>query len=149
VINVTSEQNSEPQSEASLYGIRGWLLYICIALTILGPIRMVQFTHGTLAPIVLATYIAIAITSFIAGLSTWATQPYAFFFLRIALLVRLLYSFLQVYLGVQLARQQFSTTLDLAKREFLSAAIDILLVVVLFFYFRFSKRVRKTFGRNI
>ena len=149
MIDVANEQNSETRLETSLYGIRGWLLYICIALTILGPIRMVQFAHGTSAPIVLATYIAIAITSFIAGLSTWATQPYAFILLRIALLVRLLYSFLEVYLGVQLAHQQFSTTLDLAKQEFLSAAINIMGVLVLFFYFRFSKRVRNTFGRNI
>ncbi|WP_125485715.1 hypothetical protein [Edaphobacter aggregans] len=130
-------------------GVRGWLLYICIAFTILGPIKMIEFIHGTSAPIMLATYITIAVTSFIAGLATWATRSSAFLFLRIALVARLLYSFLQVYLGMELARQQFSTTLDLAKQEFMSAAINILLVLLLFFYFRFSKRVRNTFGRNI
>jgi hypothetical protein len=110
---------------------------------------MIEWIHKTSAPIVLGTYIAIAVTSFVAGLTTWAKQSSAFLFLRIALVVRFLYSFLEIYLGVELARQQFSTGLDLAKQEFLSAAINILLVLLLFFYFRFSKRVRNTFGKNI
>jgi hypothetical protein len=147
-----SEATSELGPNAQLNdpnGIRGWLLYICIVFTIFTPIRMMGFIHVTLAPVMLTCYIAVALTSFIAGLATWATHSSAFVFLRITFAARLLYSFVQIYLGKNLARQQFSTTLDLAKQEFLSAAINIFLVLALFLYFRVSKRVRNTFGRNI
>jgi hypothetical protein len=149
MIDIPSEQKPETQSVAVPNGIRGWLLYICVALAILTPIKMIGLIHVTLAPVMLATYIAVAATSFVAGLTTWATQSSAFVFLRITFAARLLYSFVQIYLGINLARQPFSTTFDLAKQEFLNAAVNIFLVLLLFFYFRVSKRVRNTFGRNI
>jgi hypothetical protein len=141
------ERGSEPPVIASPNGVGGWLLYICVAFSVLGPIKMLEFIRETSTPIMQATYTAIAATSFVAGSATWLKLSSAFIFLRIALIVRLLYGFFQVYLGVGLTRQPQS--LDLAKREFLSAALNIALVLVLYFYFRFSKRVLNTFGRNI
>jgi hypothetical protein len=149
MIDAKVEQHTEVQATSAPSGIGGWLLYICLALTIFGPVKMIGWIHETSAPVVLTTYIAIATTSFVAGLATWATHSSAFFFLRIALVTRVMYSFLEIYLGIGLAHQQFSPSLDLAKREFLSAAINMFLVLSLFFYFRFSQRVRNTFGRNI
>jgi hypothetical protein len=110
---------------------------------------MMGFIHVTLAPVMLACYIAVAVTSFVAGFATWATHSSAFVFLWTTFVARLLYSFVQIYLGINLARQHFSTSLNLAKQEFLSAAVNIFLVLALFFYFRVSKRVQNTFGRNI
>ena len=144
-----SDLNSKTQPVSEPNGVRGWLLYICITFTIFTPIKMMELIHVTLAPVVLACYIGVAATSFVAGFATWATHSFAFIFLRIAFAARLLYSFVQIYLGINLATQRFSTTTDLAKQEFLSAAVNILLVLTLFFYFRVSKRVRNTFGRNI
>lgn len=150
MIDYETAQNPEaPQAVVTPYGIGGWLLYICIALTILGPIKMIGWIHQTSAPLMLTTFIALATSSVAAGIATWATHSSAFVFLRIAFVVRLLYSFVEIYLGINLARQQSSTTFDLAKQEFLSAAINIFLVLALFLYFRVSKRVRNTLGRNI
>jgi hypothetical protein len=147
--NAASELNEKPQPISEPNGIRGWLLYICIVFTIFTPIRMMGFIHVTLAPVMLACYIGVAVTSHVAGIATWTVHSSAFVLLRIAFTVRLLYSFVQIYLGIDLVSQRVSTTLDLAKQEFLSAAVNICLVLALFLYFCVSKRIRNTFGRNI
>jgi len=128
--------------------VGGWLLYFCISLTILGPITMIGWMQKTSSPIFITLYGGLALTSFVAGLVTWARIPSAFLWLRIAIAARLLYAFFQVYLAT-LAAHGSSTNSDFVKQEITSATINILLIAVLFFYFRFSSRVQETFGRNI
>ncbi|NYF50243.1 hypothetical protein [Tunturiibacter gelidoferens] len=128
--------------------VGGWLLYFCISLTILGPITMVGWMQKTSSPILIAVYGSLALTSFVAGLVTWARISSAFLWLRIALTARLLYAIFQVYFAARAARGP-STNSDFVKQEITSATINIFLVAILFFYFRFSSRVQKTFGRNI
>jgi hypothetical protein len=128
--------------------VGGWLLYFCISLTILGPITMVGWMQKTSSPILIAVYGSLALTSFVAGLVTWARISSAFLWLRIALTARLLYAIFQAYLATKAARSS-STNSDFVKQEITSATINILLIAILFFYFRFSSRVQETFGRNI
>ncbi len=128
--------------------VGGWLLYFCISLTILGPITMIGWMQKTSSPILIAVYGSLALTSFVAGLVTWVRMSSAFFWLRIALVMRLLYAIFQVYLATKATRGS-STNSDFVKQEITSAMINIFLIAVLFFYFRFSSRVRETFGRNI
>jgi hypothetical protein len=128
--------------------VGGWLLYVCISLTILGPITMVGWMQKTSSPILIAVYGSLALTSFVAGLVTWAKISSAFLWLRIAFAARFLYAFFQVYLATKAARQS-STNSDFVKQEITSATINIFGVALLFFYFRFSNRVLNTFGRNI
>jgi hypothetical protein len=128
--------------------VGGWLLYFCISLTILGPITMVGWMQKTSSPILIAVYGSLALTSFVAGLVTWARISSAFLWLRIALTARLLYAIFQVYLATKAARGS-STHSDFVKQEITSATINIFLIAILFFYFRFSSRVQETFGRNI
>jgi hypothetical protein len=96
----------------------------------------------------IAIYVSLAITSLIAGLMTWARSRSAFVWLRVAFAVRLLYGFLQVYIAIGFSREPNSARSS-AQNEFVSAAINILMVLALFLYFRVSSRVRDTFGRNI
>jgi hypothetical protein len=128
--------------------VGGWLLYFCISLTILGPITMVGWMQKTSSPILIAVYGSLALTSFVAGLVTWARISSAFLWLRIALTARLLYAIFQAYLATKAARSS-STNSDFVKQEITSATINIFLIAILFFYFRFSSRVQETFGRNI
>jgi hypothetical protein len=128
--------------------VGGWLLYLCISLTILGPITMVGWMQKTSSPILIAVYGSLALTSFVAGLVAWARISSAFLWLRIAFAARLLYAFFQAYLATKMARQS-STNSDFVKQEITSATINIFSVALLFFYFPFSNRVLNTFGRNI
>jgi hypothetical protein len=128
--------------------VGGWLLYFCISLTIIGPIVMVGWIQKTSSPTFINIYSCLALTSFIAGLLTWARASFAFLWLRIALVMRLLYAFFQVYLAIKMA-QRTPTDSGFVKHELISAAINIFGVASLFFYFRLSSRVLNTLGRNI
>jgi hypothetical protein len=128
--------------------VGGWLLYFCISLTILGPITMVGWMQKTSSPILIAIYGSLALTSLAAGLVTWSKISSAFLWLRIALASRLLYAIFQVYLATKAAHGS-PTNSDFVKQEIASATINIFLIALLFFYFRFSSRVQETFGRNI
>jgi hypothetical protein len=136
------------EGQRALIPVGGWLLYFCVSLTILGPITMVGWMQKTSSPTLIAVYGSLALTSFVAGLVTWARISSAFLWLRIALAARLLYAFFQAYLATKMARQS-STNSDFVKQEITSATINIFLIALVFFYFRFSKRVLDTFGRNI
>jgi hypothetical protein len=129
--------------------IGGWLLYFCITFAILGPIKFSQWMKDTSVPYMVVTYGVLAFTSFIAGIATWARLSFALICVRVALLARLFYGILKIYLGTNLTRQTDSVGAKLAQREFISGAINILLVLLLFFYFRVSSRVRETLGKNI
>ncbi len=137
-----SADNSRP------VGIAGWLLYICIVLSILSPFRMLQYLQQTSVPLMVVTYATIGISSLSAGVATWARSSLAFLCLRVAFLVRILYAFLQIYLGLRLT-QHSGGDARLAQQELVSAATNIVLVVALFLYFRLSRRVRNTLGRNM
>jgi hypothetical protein len=95
-----------------------------------------------------AVYASLALTSFVAGITTWAKMSSAFLWLKIALVMRLLYAIFQSYLATKAARGP-STNSDFVKQELTSATVNIFLISVLYFYFRFSSRVQEIFGRNI
>jgi hypothetical protein len=95
-----------------------------------------------------AVYASLALTSFVAEITTWAKMSSAFLWLKIALVMRLLYAIFQSYLATKAARGP-STNSDFVKQEITSATVNIFLISVLYFYFRFSSRVQEIFGRNI
>jgi len=128
--------------------VGGWLLYFCVSLTILGPAAMVGWIQKTPSPLMTAVYASLALTSFVAEITTWAKMSSAFLWLKIALVMRLLYAIFQSYLATKAARGP-STNSDFVKQEITSATVNIFLISVLYFYFRFSSRVQEIFGRNI
>jgi hypothetical protein len=128
--------------------VGGWLLYFCVSLTILGPAAMVGWIQKTPSPLLAAVYASLALSSLVAGLTTWAKMSSAFLWLKIALVTRLLYAIFQSYLATKAARGP-SPNSDFVKQELTSATVNIFLISVLYFYFRFSSRVQEIFGRNI
>jgi hypothetical protein len=128
--------------------VGGWLLYFCVSLTILGPAAMAGWIQKTPSPLLAAVYVSLALSSFVAGLTTWAKMSSAFLWLKIALVTRLLYAIFQSYLATKAARGP-SPNSDFVKQELTSATVNIFLISVLYFYFRFSSRVQEIFGRNI
>ncbi len=127
--------------------VGGWLRYICYFLMVLSPLKSAQLIWKTSDGFPTVIYSAIIITSVIAGGLTWSISRSAFLWLRIHLAARLLYGFWQVHLGFKLSEDLADHAA--AQQAFLSAAANILLVLLLFLYFRISSRVNETFGRNI
>ena len=124
--------------------VRGLLLYFCIALTILAPAKMIQPLTESSSPLLIAIYGALALTSFLAGVTTWATLNSAFVFIRIHLVARLLYAAFQIWIVVHMSHSQPDSG-----GEIISMAGNIAGLLLIFLYFRLSTRVNETFGRNI
>jgi hypothetical protein len=137
--NVPAEPVNRPKPD-----VRGFLLYFYIALTILGPAKMVLTITESSSTVITAIYGALALTSFLAGLTAWAVLNSAFIFIRIHLGVRLLYAVFQIWVVVHMSQRQADPG-----QEVVAAAANIAGLLLLFLYFRLSTRVDETFGRNI
>jgi hypothetical protein len=124
--------------------VRGSLLYFCIVLTILAPAKIIQPLTEASSPFLIAIYGTLALTSFLAGVTTWATLNSAFVFIRIHLVARLLYAAFQIWIVAHLSQRQADSG-----EEIISMAGDIAGLLLIFLYFRISSRVNETFGRNI
>jgi hypothetical protein len=128
-----------------LQGVGGWLLFFCIGLVILGPVWLLSqvSTPGSdLAGIVLA----LARTAFglVVGIFVWNVRQVAFTLLWIYFGVIVVYSLLGILGSITLANEGQSEPLAVAY-----SIRSIVYVVIWFFYFRKSQRVRATFGRNL
>jgi len=137
--NVPAEPVNRPKPE-----VRGFLLYFCIALTIFGPAKILQTIMDSSSTLLRAIYGTLALTSFLAGLTTWGVLNSAFLFIRIHLGARCLYAVFQVWIVFLLLRHQAD-----AGQEIVAVAVNIASILILFLYFRLSSRVEETFGRNI
>jgi hypothetical protein len=137
-----------PEVQPSHRAVGGWLLYFCIALTFLGPFKMVQMFQASEVWYMMMIYAILALTSLVAGVLTWSRSNAAFPWLRIHLLARLFYGFLQVYFTLQYF-QHPNLGQSKAIQEAFYSMINILASIAIFLYFRISSRVDETFGRNI
>jgi hypothetical protein len=128
--------------------VGGWLLLICISLTILIPSQVLRQISTISSPLFLVVYITLGLANFLAGLFTWIRSSKAFIFLRIALVARFLYGIFQLYLAM-LAQRHGPLHAAFAQQEFVGSAVNIFMTILIFMYFRVSSRVHETFGRNI
>jgi hypothetical protein len=128
--------------------VGGWLLSICISLTILIPGRAFREISTISSPAFIVIYGMLGLTNLLAGLLTWVRSSSAFIFLRVALATRFLYGLFQLYLAI-LAEKRGPSHAAFVQQEFVGAAINIFMTILIFMYFRVSSRVAETFGRNI
>jgi hypothetical protein len=128
--------------------VGGWLLLICISLTILIPIQVFREITTISSPPFIIMYATLGLTDFLAGLLTWMRSSKAFIFLRIALVARFLYAMFQVYLAM-LAEKHGPLHAAFAQQEFVGSAVNTFMTILIFMYFRVSSRVQETFDRNI
>jgi hypothetical protein len=137
-----------PEVPPSRRAVGGWLLYFCIALTFFGPFKMVQMFQTSEVWYMMMIYAILALTSLVAGVLTWSRSNAAFLWLRIHLLARLFYGFLQAYFAFQYF-QYPNLGQSTAIQEAFYSTMNILASIAIFLYFRISSRVDETFGRNI
>jgi len=128
--------------------VGGWLLSICISLTILIPSQVFREISTISSPTFIVIYGILGLSNFLAGAFTWARALSAFIFLRVALALRFLYGLFQLYLAL-LAEKRGPSHAAFAQQEFVGAAVNIFMTILIFMYFRVSSRVQETFGRNI
>lgn len=140
----SSERRKHP-----LYGAGGWLLLFCIGTAIANPlITIVQVLHSKN---VLTAVLAFALAAFAldVGVSLWRLRPDALSVTKVYFIVLL------VLAGVEILGWLY--TFNAAKEAaepgpdsgLWSAARLILFVGIWWSYFKKSKRVKVTFGRNL
>jgi len=130
---------------APLRGVGGWLLFFCIMTTIIIPLVTIAEAANSNDPVVILTDVALAILAFCTGLSLWRVRPHALRWVRVYLVVG---SCLMMIAGLQ--RQATYITHEPTSSIYTNPVAGAVVYAVTWWqYFRKSKRVKATFGRNL
>lgn len=129
--------------------VRGWLLFFCIALTVLSPLMNLSEASNSsqLFPKVFA--IVFAIFEVFVGVSVWRVSPKAFRNLRLYFGVLLCSGLLSLIAGLYFNLRSTPTRANVGHHLLLAGVGTLLGCATWWLYFNRSKRVRETFGRNI
>ena len=155
-----NSSNTEIESNPKYKGVAGWLMLLCVGLTILGPLRslvaLVQsynessphFDHfpglKTLAIIDIPLVLALISFSVYAGLRLWQIKPGAVQTAKKFFICMLAYTAISSALPfmVGLPQQATSVMLGEAIKGIIQSAIS---VGIWYFYLKESKRVKATY----
>ena len=152
--------NTEIDTNTKYKGVAGWLMLLCVGLTILGPLRsLVTLVQGynessphferipglrTLATIDIPLSLALISFSIYAGLRLWQIKPGAVQTAKKFYICMLAYTAISVTLPfmVELPQQATSAMQGEALKEIIQSAVS---VGIWYFYLRVSKRVKATY----
>ncbi|MBI3404150.1 MAG: DUF2569 family protein [Acidobacteria bacterium] len=122
--------------------IGGWLLLFCVASTILSPLQILSnITQGAYNTSNAIATGFLGAMSFLAGLSLWIGWKSSFKILSNFFLTALVFS------GLNLAVRLHFEELD--SRGISNSLRPALFLAIWYPYFKVSKRVRETYGRNL
>ncbi len=152
------------ETSLQLKGVKGWLLLMCISLTILDPssiilnsIIMTNLTkpyfdkHAELLKMVLINgtcSIGLAVFSIYTGLSLWKVLPNALTTAKKYLIAISLYSVFSLFLPV-LAGFQAESIKGISGSNVFNSLLTILYASVWYLYLKKSGRVKATYGSNL
>jgi hypothetical protein len=147
-----------------LKGVKGWLLLMCISLTILDPssilLNLIIITNLTkpyydknagLLKMVLINgtcSIGLAVFSIYAGLSLWKVLPNALSTARKYLLAISIYSVFSSFIPT-LVGLQAETVKNISGNNVLNSLLTVLYASAWYFYLKKSRRVETTYGSNL
>jgi len=157
--NLTS-QNLKPEARGQYYGVGGWLLLLCIGMTILGPFLSLmaiarEVTESnkisayipeieTAVKIEAAFTIILISLSIYAGISLWAIRPKAVLKAKLYLILLPILSILSIFLTESVLPQSVK---DAFIRESIYPLIRTVLYAVFWFlYLSNSQRVAETYA---
>lgn len=127
-------------------GVGGWLLLLCIAWTIVGPIGSVLIIVGSLFVGNIFNTISFFLTGLFgvyAGYCLWAVKPKAVLVAKCYLWIMLIiYTIIPLQFGI------FLTLEGMKPEVVLGAAMTSIFFAIWFSYFLFSKRVASTYATN-
>jgi hypothetical protein len=142
--------------DPKLKGVGGWLLFFCVAITILTPLGWVgRLTANKSFDLDAAIYLAVVVLGMITGLFCWIESPHAIPLLRAYFIVLCAVAVLSL-IGAFAAMQDAGadaepgSAVDGSSMVAFFGSLRMLIFALLWStYFHKSERVRATFGRNL
>jgi hypothetical protein len=139
-----------------LRGVGGWLLLFCIVATIIAPFAHIVDAANSNDTVVILIDVAFTMLAFCTGLSVWRVRHNAFRWVRVYLITAIC---LGVFAYVISLGQASDISYDptsptvaehIATRINRSQTIGSVIAAVIWWqYFKKSKRVNATFGKNL
>ena len=134
--------------DLELKGVGGWLLFFCILRTALAPILFItlslRFRPGLIDLLVLVEIVI----GVVAGIHVWSLSKSAFLSLTIYFSASLLVTILRLFISLIALLAGESQSQIEAGVSLVSCFFGIALTIAWMGYFRYSDRVKATFGSN-
>jgi uncharacterized protein DUF2569/zinc ribbon protein len=131
-----------------LRGVGGWLLLFCVGLTVISPLFVLAEAVNSKDIPTIAIDLGLAALYIYSGIGLWRVKTDSFKWLKVCFVVNLILGLLgilgSIWTQPDSLEHKLSSSNDLA-----SGARPIIGVVIWWSYFRNSKRVRATYGRNL
>jgi TPR repeat protein len=150
------ETLSEPEKHVDgepprLRGVGGWLLLFCIVTTIIAPLAHIADAAKSNDTVVTLIDVSFTILAFCAGLSVWRVRRHAFRWVRAYLIMIFCLGIATYVLSLGQVSDISVTIAELiATRINRSQTVGSVIAAVMWWqYFKKSKRVNATFGRNL
>jgi hypothetical protein len=125
--------------------IGGCLLYFCFTAIVSGPLFLLRFTLKLHQPLNIATYFGLITLSVVVGLLVWFLSQLAFPALWLESSARIIHCAVAFIAGRNLSARGLQQGFISQMSAIFGAAIIVAWLV----YFKRSKRVLHTFGRNL
>jgi hypothetical protein len=139
----------EPSVDFSGFnGVRGWLLFYCISITVIGPLFLLAEVAESKNVPSIAFGLALAVLSIYTGVGLWKRKTSALRWLKVYFLVNLALAALCLAASIILRKGYLER--DLSINPLVDVSLRIVSSVIIWWaYFKKSKRVKATYGRNL
>jgi hypothetical protein len=153
--------NHDTESAEKLKGVKGWLLFLCVALTILGPLYTIwqiilewketaplfQRFPNFYTAVMVETIITVVLTCFgiYAGYALWSVKPNAPQITKNFLWARLIYVLAIPFIIIGIANLPAAINSAITQEGVKQAIRGIIIFAIWFGYLKRSKRVRNTY----
>lgn len=125
-----------------LQGIGGWLLFFCIVVTVVHPLVNLAEAVATPQPGVIFLDLLLSAAAVTTGVSVWSKRSWAFTMVKTYFIIMIVVSVL-IFIGAAT-----ETNVEARVDSFVTGIRVLIWVAIWWSYFRKSKRVLATFGRN-
>jgi hypothetical protein len=133
-----TEPNNE-QKDASFNGVGGWLLLFCIGAAIIVPLTNLVEGIGSTSAATKVICFVLTVIAVGTGVALWTKKPYALTLVPVYLVALFLVGVLAV-VGSVISRDVSQSPIGLR---------TVIYSFIWFLYFRMSRRVKATYGRNL
>ena len=147
-IHVSRPVATDSNDVSEFYGVRGWLLWFCIVLTIINPLVLAADAAKTRDVLAIAIDLGLASLFVYTGISLWRIKPKSLDLVKLCFACQLGLAALLLITVVESKRRLMEP--DLSFNPSLEGGVRTVAYVIIWWaYFKKSKRVRATYGSNL